>query len=418
MHVLYFHQYFTTPKGSAGLRSYQMARRLVQRGHRVTMVCGSRQRSDTGIDTPSARGVKRGRVDGIDVVEVCIPYSNYDSLVRRSMIFFLLALRNIEIAAKTDFDLLFASSTPLTAGIPGLAMRLFKPRKPFVFEVRDLWPELPVAMGVVKNSLLIKALEWLEKTIYEASDALIALSTGMREGIEKKLSGEKPLVVIPNGCDLEICRADRYRQSTFLAELCPKAAGARLKAVFTGAHGRANGLHALIDAAKVLKDKGRSDIYIFLVGDGQMKPGLRRQARRAGLENVVFVDYLPKSRLMELMDTMDAGLMILLNVPAFYNGTSPNKFFDYIAKGLPVVNNYPGWIAKTLHDWDCGIAVPPDRPVALAQALIDLADSPDSRRHMGRQARRLAEKEFRRDDLADRFVDFLERIEWKSSFTS
>ena len=165
MKVLYFHQHFSTPKGAGGIRSYEMARNLIAYGHSVTMVCGSNILADTGLEGKPQNGIRRGCVDSIDVIEICLPYSNYDSLTKRSMAFIRFALKSISIAIREDYDVLFATSTPLTASIPGILMRIIKPRKKFIFEVRDLWPKLPKAMGVVSNPVIIGGL-WLLEQIW------------------------------------------------------------------------------------------------------------------------------------------------------------------------------------------------------------------------------------------------------------
>jgi len=409
MHVLYFHQYFSTPEGAAGLRSYQMARRLIKRGHRVTMVCGSRSRSYTGLKAEPSRGIRTGCVDGIDVVEVCIPYSNYDGLIKRSITFFRLAIKNVLIARHTAYDLLFATSTPLTAGIPGIVMKLLKFGKPFVFEVRDLWPELPKAMGVIKNPVVLGAMGMLEKKTYKCADTIVALSPGIQAGIRKHSKPTVPVVMIPNGCDLYLDTRGKTLQPVLSEKFHSKIAESKLRAVFTGAHGLANGLDAVLDAAGFLKAKGREDIQIFFIGDGKQKPKLRRRAEAEQLDNVIFLDFMSKLELSGVMRHMHVGLMILANIPAFYYGTSPNKFFDYIGLGLPVLNNYPGWLADLIEQHHCGSVVPPQDPEAFANALIKLADRPDMRKQMGLGARRLAEEVFDRNRLADQFVDCLEK---------
>ena len=413
MHVLYFHQYFSTPEGATGLRSYQMAKRLVEQGHRVTMVCASRARGHTGATGEPRRGIRRGTVDGIDVIEVCISYSNYDSLFKRSLTFLRLAWRNLRIAARTDYDLLFATSTPLTAGIPGIAMRLLKPRRPSVFEVRDLWPELPKAMGVIRNPLVLSAMAVLERLSYASANAVVALSPGIERGVRKRSGDSKTVVMIPNGCDLELF--DRISDDTdsLLEPYQEHLSKASLRAVFTGAHGMANGLDAVLNAAVVLKSRGRNDILLFLVGNGRMKPGLMTRAANEKLDNVVFLDYMKKRTFAAFMKHMDVGLMILANVPAFYYGTSPNKFFDYIALGMPVLNNYPGWLADMIGEHEAGLVVPPQDPSAFADALEQLAGDADERRRMGARARALAEDQFNRKDLSGRFVACLESVRSK-----
>ncbi len=174
-------------------------------------------------------------------------------------------------------------------------------------------------------------------------------------------------------------------------------------ALFAGAHGRANGLGAVIDAARELAGRGRTDIKILLIGEGAEKAQLKAAA--GDLPNVIFGDGVPKTMLARIMQGCDVGLQILADIPAFYNGTSPNKFFDYLAAGRPVLINYPGWLAEYVGAERCGWAVPPRRPDLFAEALIAAADAPGPRRDMGLRARALAEKDFDRRLLAGRFVD-------------
>jgi glycosyltransferase involved in cell wall biosynthesis len=400
--VLYFHQYFSTPKGAGGTRSYEMALHLRRRGHQVTMVCAADERS--GLDLPEqAKGLRHGTVDDIEVYQFPLAYSNRLSLAQRSLLFFRFALKSVKLALKLDYDVLFATSTPLTAGIPGIVMKLLGRRKSFVFEVRDLWPELPKAMGVVKNPIVLGGMSLLEWTSYRMADACIGLAPGIVEGIRKRSRVSLPVELVPNGCDLELFRpGERARLN--LAGVGPTD----FVAAFTGAHGIANGLDAVLDAAAVLKKGGRNQIKLVLIGDGNQKDRLRSRARKEGLENVMFLDPLPKLQLSEITGCLDCGLQILANVQAFYYGTSPNKFFDYLAAGRPVLINYPGWLAELVAKHHCGLAVPPDNPGAFAEALVYLADHPEERAEMGRNARRLAETEFARTTLADRWVDFLE----------
>jgi len=407
--ILYFHQHFSTPQGSTGTRSYEMARRLIEQGHKVTMVCGSGFLARTGLMGESENGIRRGIVDDIDVIEINLEYSNYDSLMKRALVFLQYAFRSVFIAWKERYDVLFATSTPLTAGIPGIMMRIMKPGKRFVFEVRDLWPELPKAMGVVSNPFVLFGMTILEKISYSAMHGGVALSPGIRKGMLKGSDLGKDIAMIPNGCDLDIFKPGKadVKDSTKLLAGFPENS---FRCVFTGAHGIANGLDAVLDAATVLKEKGRTDIYLFFVGDGKLKPGLKQKAFDRRLNNCIFIDPIPKTQLAELLQQVHVGMMILDNVPAFYYGTSPNKFFDYISSGLPVLNNYPGWLKEIITQNQCGVAVPPEDPEAFANALIELADHPEKRKEMGTNARKLAVSQFARQNLADSLVSFLEEI--------
>lgn len=400
MKVIYFHQHFSTPKGSAGIRSYEMARRLLARGHQVTMVCGSYGGGETGLSQHFVAGRRRGDVDGIDIIEFDLAYSNADGFVKRGLTFVKFALRSIGLAFTEKYDVLFATTTPLTAGIPGIFARWLR-GKPFVFEVRDLWPELPRAMGVIRNPLVLWAMDVLEWASYRSAHRLVGLSPGIVEGIAHRGVPRDRIASVPNGCDLGI----------FAAELQPwrpaQVHATDLMAVFAGTHGMANGLEAVLDAAVELKRRGRDDIKLLLIGQGKLKAGLQARATREGLDTVVFHDPVNKARLAGLMAATDLGLQILANVPAFYYGTSPNKFFDYIAAGLPVLNNYPGWLAEMITEHRCGFAVPPDNPVAFADALEQAAADRDALKAMGQRGRALAEIQFDRIKLADRWVDWV-----------
>lgn len=398
MKVLYFHQHFVTPHGAGAIRSYVMARKLIERGHQVTMVCGSFTGGNTGLSSPYSKGMRRGYVDGIDVVEFDLAYSNHDGLVKRSWTFLKFAVRSMMFALREPYELVFATTTPLTAGIPGIVARWLR-GKAFVFEVRDLWPELPQAMGVIRNPVVLWAMGVLEWASYRSAHALIGLSPGIVEGIMRRGVPRERVALVPNGCDLDLFAQDAppWRPEG--------VAPTDLMAVFAGTHGMANGLDAVLDAAAELKRRGRGHIKLVLIGNGKLKPALQARASREELDNVVFHDPVNKTRLASLLNATDLGLQVLANVPAFYFGTSPNKFFDYIAAGLPVLNNYPGWLAGMIKENSCGFAVNPEDAVALADALESAAADRNALKEMGRRARKLAEDKFDRRLLADRWVD-------------
>ena len=402
MHLLYFYQHFSTSEGSTGIRAYEFAKELVNRGHKVTLICGRCDASKTGLENiPFTNGKRKGRVDGIDVIELFLPYSNKMNFLTRTVMFLKYALRSIAIAMSKNYDLAFATSTPLTAGIPGIFAKWIR-KKTFIFEVRDLWPELPKAMGVIKNPFVLKAMSILESITYHSADALIGLSPGIVDGIIKKGISEKIVSLIPNGCDSGIFKPvfnkkkdiDVINDSDFVA-------------IFTGTHGIANGLDAVLDTAEVLIKKDRNNIKLLFIGNGKLKPHLLERAKEEKLYNCIFLDSVPKTKVAGITANCDAGLMVLANVPAFYYGTSPNKFFDYISCGLPVINNYPGWLADMIMENHCGIVVTPDDPEAFANALIYMSENRVEAEKMGKNSFRLADK-FKRSVLAQQFATLIE----------
>jgi glycosyltransferase involved in cell wall biosynthesis len=400
--VIYFHQHFCTPKGSSGTRSFSMSKRLLQRGHSVSVVCGSFVGADTGLDGPFKNGLRRGLVDGIDVIEFDLRYGNSDRFFKRTIVMFKYFIRAVGLVFTEKYDLVFATSTPLTAGIPGIFARWFK-GKPFVFEVRDLWPELPKAMGVIKNPLILGLMSVLEWASYHSASHLVALSPGIADGIERRGIPKQSITLIPNGCDFDIFG---YKADGWKPKECQPG---EFLALFSGTHGIANNLDSIIDAASELRTRRRQDIKILLVGQGGRKQHLMDRVKKEGLDNVIFHDPVSKLKLAGLMVNTDIGLQVLANIPAFYYGTSPNKFFDYISAGLPVLNNYPGWLSDMIKANNCGFVVEPESPIKFADALERAADNKKLMSIMGSNSRLLAKNEFNRGDLSDNWVICLEQ---------
>lgn len=403
MHVAYIHQHFATHTGSTGTRSYEMSKRLLAAGHRVTMFCGA---TDLAVgDADLREPITESDVDGIRVIRINQRYSNRMGFLARVWSFKRFADLVAKQIGRLDADLVFASSTPLTVGIPGMkgARKL---GVPFVFEVRDLWPEIPIAMGVVRNPILKWHLFRLERRIYRAADWIIALSPGMVDGITRTGYPAERMTMIPNASDLDLFQpsGERIRDERF-------GAPDDFRLVFTGAHGPANGLDAVLDAARVLRDRGVTGVRFTFIGDGKMKDHLIRRARDEQTDHLTtFVPPVPKRELAQLLPRMDVGMMILKNLPSFYYGTSPNKFFDYIAAGLPVINNYPGWLADMIRERGIGRVVPAGDPEAFADAVLALREQREALPAMGRRARELAEAEFSRDILGRCFVQTLEHV--------
>jgi glycosyltransferase involved in cell wall biosynthesis len=403
MHVAYIHQHFSTRQGSVGTRSFEFAKRLIRAGHSVSMIAGANTRTDFA--RRDGERVTEQSIDGIRVLSVAEIYDNSMGFVRRALAFGRFARTAAKLVRQTGADLVFATSTPLTVGEPG--------RKgaehlgvPFVFEVRDLWPELPIAMGIVRNPFMKWYLTRMERNIYGAAARIIALAPGIRDGIVRTGYSADRIDVIPNACDLDLFvpTDERLQDARF-------GNPDDFKLVFTGAHGLANGLDAVLDAAAELKRRGIAGIRFVLIGEGSQKPRLVERTKSDGLEPFVFwLDSIPRIELARMLPQFDAGMMILKNVPAFYYGTSPNKFFDYIASGLPILNNYPGWLADLIREHQCGLAVPPEDAGAFADAVIRLRDDPTATKRMGRRAHELARTRFSREDLADQFVSVLEGV--------
>jgi glycosyltransferase involved in cell wall biosynthesis len=406
MHILYLHQYFTTRAGVGGTRSYEFARYLVAQGHSVTMV--------TAADPllPWAKGLTRRRqVDGIDVVELRLGYADYQSGTalgygRRILAFLLFALSSVAaVLALRRPDVVFATSTPLTIGIPGVIASV-RHRAPLVFEVRDLWPEAPIQMGALRHPLAILLARWLERAIYRRSAHVVALSPGMRAGVIDAGVPPERVSVIPNASDLDLFSPEldgrEVRRSYGLAD--------KFVCLYFGTMGEANDLFQVLRAARLLQERGEERIVFLLHGKGRQRPQLEAYVREHGLRNVVFSAPLAdKAAVARLVAAADLAMTIYRNLPVLAT-CSPNKLFDTLAAGRAVLVNAPGWLRELVEGHECGVFVRPDDAEDLAAAVTRLSASPELVARYGRNARRLAEQQFDRRLLGAQLLALLQRV--------
>jgi glycosyltransferase involved in cell wall biosynthesis len=398
--ILYVHQFFATRESSLGLiRSYEFARRMVDRGHQVTMITSSSRLPEEY----QRRLFFEGEIDGIRVRSVRIRYSNYMGYARRLWSFTLFTLGALWLAVTAGrHDIVFATSTPLTVGIPGWMAAAAK-RRPFVFEVRDLWPEAAIQMGALRrHSMTARAAKRLERFLYHHSAAVVALSPGMAEGVVAEGIDPSRVHTIPNCADLDL-----FHPGPKDPELVERfALGNRFVVGYAGAIGPSNALEAQVpEAARMLKERGRHDIAFLIAGEGKSLPDLQRLT--TDLENVLLIGPVPKREVPRLTRTADVLMTLFADVPILATN-SPNKFFDALASGRPVIVNQPGWTRALVEDNDAGVWVPGRDGRAMADAIEALADDAERVARMGRNARTLAEREFSRDDQADRLILVLE----------
>ena len=400
MHILYLHQHFSTPDGSTATRSFAFARTLAMRGHRVTLATGRYQGAETGLAGAFRKGQREGRVAGFQVVEFDIPCANAMGVAARGAAFLRYAAAATRLAFRVKPDLIIASSTPLTVVLPALLAKGLR-GIPFIFEIRDPWPELPRAMGVLPAPLA-PVFDTLANFACRHAAAVVALSEGMAETALARGADPARVQVIGNGCDLDLFgpQVAPWRP--------PEAAPWEVLALYAGAHGRANGLGVVIEAASILAARGETRLRILLVGEGAEKTALIQQA--AGLPNLTFLPPMPKHDVARLFAGSQIALHILANCPAFAEWTAPNKLMDGLAAGHPVISTAPGQAARLLADGGCGIAVPPGDAAGLAAALMNLVENPARRAAMGAAARSLAMRQHDRRLLAARFATLVEAI--------
>jgi glycosyltransferase involved in cell wall biosynthesis len=411
MRILYLHQPYSAPSGAVSTRAHAMARALAEAGHEVTLACASYAGAETGLSGPFRFGRREGRVPGgFRVVEVAAPGGNARPLPARALSFAGFAAAAGWLALGR-WDGIVASSTPLTVAAPALAARALS-GTPFLFEIRDPWPELPRAMtawlretgrGRGLPAPLLAAMEPLATLACRHAASVVALSEGMAETAVKRGADPSRVLVIPNGCDLDLFGPQVPPRRL------PGAQCSESVAVYAGAHGLANGLDLVLEAARLLAARGERRVRIVLVGEGSETPRLAARAAALRLPNLEMLPPMPKPELAALLAGSQIGLHCLAPVPAFAEWTAPNKPMDYLAAGLPVVAAQGGALARLLAGPPpAGIATTPGDPAALADALASLAADPARRQAMGRAARRLAVARFDRRALAARFVAAVE----------
>lgn len=367
--ILYIHQHFVDPaRGGGGIRSYEIARRLVAEGFAVTMLAGDA--------TPDGSLPARETVEGIEVIRIRAPYANHYGRARRIASFLRFALISCWMALRLPADVIFATSTPLTVGLPALLARRLR-GIPYVFEVRDLWPEMPVAVGALRSPALIALLRVLERRIYLGASAIVGLSPGMRAGVEAVLAragAARPVFTAPNACDLGLFPMPgtpdhAARRAATRAEL---GIGERqVMLLYAGTFGRLNDLDQALDLAAATA--GRDDIVWVLAGDGQRAPDLRARIVREELGNVRLTGPVDKARVVDLFAACDLGLSLFVDIPEMEKN-SANKFFDTLAAGRAPVINYGGWQADLLAEAGIGLRLPRDAGAARTALLTALED--------------------------------------------
>lgn len=413
MRIVYLHQYFVSPRATGrnvtGTRSYELATRFAQAGHEVHMVCsdwlGTSQPSPSSAEEDGGDGWRDEEIDGIHVHALPLPYSNRLDYAARIKVFLRFAWKACRKAAALRGDIVFATSTPLTIAFPGLWASWIG-SVPMVFEVRDLWPEAPRELGVLTNPALLWLAEGLERETYRRARHVVALSPGMRDGVIAAGVPPEQVTMIPNACDLTLFHPGvdgrAMREKLGLGE--------RVAFLYFGTMGPANGLGFVLDGAAELQRRGETRAVFVLHGDGKERPMLEARKNAENLENVIFSEPLEgKSKVAELVAAADVGMTIYKNLPVLYT-CSPNKMFDTLAAGRPVLTNMPGWLGELVEDAGCGVFVRPDDSADFADQVQSLLARRQELPAMGLRARALAEKEFSRDVVAAQLLRLLEEV--------
>ncbi len=413
MHILLIHQVFVRPEDPGGTRHYDFARYLAEKGHRVTVLAGTR-----GYLTGERLAADRLETPfpGLEIVRCGVAGSERRGFTWRTIGYFTFMLSSFWAGLRTaGVDVLWGTSPPIFQGWTSWLLARLKRRR-WLLEVRDLWPEFAIQVGALRNRGLIALSEWLEGFLYRHSDQIVVNSPGFVEHLQGVGVGGKDILIVPNGVDLDSAMPpgrgeDDAAPSTAEGTSSP---GSLLRgthglegkfiALYTGAHGMANDLSQLVHAASTLKQDPR--IVIVLVGDGAEKAALQHQARARQLDNLIFLPPVEKASVPELLAEADCGIAVLKAIPMFTT-TYPNKVFDYMAAALPVVVAIDGAIREVVEEAGAGIYVTPGSGEEIGKAIRRLADDPELSRGIGRNGRKYVEARFDRRELAGKMEEIL-----------
>ncbi len=382
---------------SGSTRSFEMARRLVEMGHQVEIITSTREND---IKNYELRTIE----SGIIVNWIKVNYSNNMLFWPRIISFVKFAFLAFLKAKKLKGDIIFASSTPLTISLPGIfAARLN--RIPFYFEVRDLWPEIPIAMGYLKNPILRYLALKLEKYSYHNSRGIVALSDGMKDGIINTGYPSEKVTVIPNGADLDSFDFNKDFKSDFRKKFGFEDNDVII--LYPGTFGRVNNLEYLVDLAN--KFIYQNNIKFMLVGEGNERDLIINKAKSLSLfqRNMFFFDKIPKNEISNYFSMSDIVISTVMPLKEL-EANSANKFFDALASGTCMVVNHGGWQEHELIKFNCGFRLPRN----IDEAFIKLKYYTEDKmklKNMGHNARILAKEKYSRDILAKRLADFFEQ---------
>jgi glycosyltransferase involved in cell wall biosynthesis len=402
LHILLIHQAFAALDEPGGTRHAELASYLAARGHQVTIIASPVSYLTGALLTPGPSPLGRG--DGVRVIRAYTYQALHKSFVHRVFSFTSFMISSFYAGLRVKkVDLVWGTSPPIFQGVTAWLLARLK-RVPLLFEVRDLWPEFAIAVGVLKNPLLIKMSLWLEGFLYRRADRLMVNSPGYAAHVAQ-ISG-KPVELVPNGSDPDMFDpADKGSAFRLVNHLEDK-----FVLLYSGAHGMSNDLGVVLQAAKELEGETvTSKVTVAFLGDGKEKTALQKQAADMQLTNVLFLPPVPKAGMAAALAGADACLAILKPIQA-YKTTYPNKVFDYMAAGRPVVLAIDGVIREVVESAGCGIFVRPGNPSALAQAVRELVMDPIRARQMGLSGRLYLEEHFSRVAVAEKLAGIMEGI--------
>jgi len=399
MKLLYIHQFFKFPNASGGTRSYDLAKSFVARGVDVTIITSNAVMGGDGSEEKKKWTLVER--ENLKIWVLDCKYGKNSSSISRILTDLKFSLYASIKILKINTDIVLATSTPLTIAIPALYRKMIK-KTPFVFEVRDVWPGVPIAMGYFKNTILQKTLYAFEKHIYRKAAAIVPLSTGMDENIKKRYPNEKS-VVIPN-----ISEINRFVD--IKKEVDIEVPEGKKVILYAGTLGKVNGVGYIVEmAAQTIKYN--PNVWYYLVGAGKEKECIISQAKELGVlnRNVFFFNPVKKNDLPYLYSISTVGSSFVIDIPALWDN-SANKFFDTLAARRPMVINHEGWQADAIREFNCGYVLPPKVSEEAAKAFVDYMTNDTLLKEQGENAFALAKEKYSLEVATEKYMGILDSI--------
>ena len=403
MKILLINQAFVSPDEPGHTRHFEMAQYLRQRGHELVIVA-SDLNYQTGQRTVERHGLFTEQlIDGVRVLRSYIYPELHRSYFWRIVSFFSFMFSSVWTALSVkDADLIMGTTPQIFQAVSAWFVAFIR-RKPFLLEVRDLWPEFGVSMGVIRNPVVIALARWLERFLYARATHILVNSPAYKEYMLAKGVPENKITFIPYGTDVDMFNPSvsglNVRKRLGLED--------RFVVLYAGALGQANDIYTVLCAAKHLNDE--KHIRFVFWGDGKERPNLQSEAERLELKNVIFAGVCPKKEMRFVIASSDVCLAILQNVPMFRT-TYPNKVFDYMAAARATVLVIDGVVREVIESSDGGVFVEPANHELLAETILKLSKDPQRVRQMGENARAYLVQHLDRRDKLDETLQLLQKM--------
>ncbi|MBC1457223.1 glycosyltransferase family 4 protein [Listeria newyorkensis] len=371
MKLLYIHQHYEENKGAT--RSYELSKRFIENGAKVVMISGQG-------DSHVTKG-------GLVVKSTHTTYHQKMKKMRRILAFIHFFLWSIILGMREkNIDKIYATSTPLTVGLVGLILSKCK-RKPFIFEVRDVWPDVPVKLGFIQNRGMIRLLKWLEMRIYKSAAHIVVLSEGMKQNLLQKNISASKVTIAENFANQKLVQESNEKELEDV--LVKNWMKDKFVVVHPGTMGLVNGVDYLIACAEELQYN--DSIHFLLIGEGSEKQKMQAQIKEKQLTNIRILDARSKQETLQVVSRCQMGTMLVKNERILWDN-SANKFFDFLACGLPVVLNYQGWQKQALEECGAGKGFSHEEVDAYCTYVVSLAADQRSWEQAHQASKKLAEK--------------------------